>query len=117
MLMELPEDDIDKTAEHGDSSLRVRGYFKFAERPRIYLTQRTRERQSSRDVLIARANVVHGSGGGAKAPGDVGLHPPKLRRLLLGSGVVRGSVKNLGRYAARWIAGWPNCPSSNAALT
>ena len=28
-----------------------------------------------------------------------------------------GSVKNLGRYAASWIAGWPNCPSSPAALT
>jgi hypothetical protein len=28
-----------------------------------------------------------------------------------------GSVKNLGRYAASWIAGWPNCPSSTAALT
>ncbi len=29
----------------------------------------------------------------------------------------RGVVKNLGRYAARWIAGWPNRPSSTAALT
>ncbi len=28
-----------------------------------------------------------------------------------------GSVKNLGLYAASWIAGWPNCPSSTAALT
>ncbi len=28
-----------------------------------------------------------------------------------------GSVKNLGHYAAIWIAGWPNCPSSTAALT
>ncbi len=28
-----------------------------------------------------------------------------------------GSVKNLGRYAASWIAGWPNRPSSTAALT
>ncbi len=30
---------------------------------------------------------------------------------------VVGSVKNLGRYAASWIAGWPNRPSSTAALT
>ncbi len=28
-----------------------------------------------------------------------------------------GSVKNLGHYAASWIAGWPNRPSSTAALT
>jgi len=28
-----------------------------------------------------------------------------------------GSVKNLGRYAASWIAGWPNRSSSTAALT
>jgi len=28
-----------------------------------------------------------------------------------------GCVKNLGRYAASWIAGWPNRPSSTAALT
>ena len=28
-----------------------------------------------------------------------------------------GSVKNLGRYAASWTAGWPNRPSSTAALT
>jgi len=28
-----------------------------------------------------------------------------------------GSVKNLGRYAASWIAWWPNRPSSTAALT
>ncbi len=27
------------------------------------------------------------------------------------------SVENLGRYAASWIAGWPNRPSSTAALT
>jgi Transposase, Mutator family len=42
-------------------------------------------------------------------------------RQLLGSfGPVElsvGSVKNLGRYAASWIAGWPNRPSSTAALT
>ncbi len=28
-----------------------------------------------------------------------------------------GSVKNLGRYAASWRVGWPNRPSSTAALT
>ncbi len=28
-----------------------------------------------------------------------------------------GSVKNLGRYAASWITGWPSRPSSTAALT
>jgi len=28
-----------------------------------------------------------------------------------------GSVKNLGRYAASWIAWWPNRPSSRVALT
>ena len=33
------------------------------------------------------------------------------------SGVFGGIVKNLGRYAASWIAGWPNRPSSTAALT
>ena len=31
--------------------------------------------------------------------------------------VQKGSVKNLGRYAARWIACWPKRPSSTAALT
>jgi len=33
------------------------------------------------------------------------------------SRVLLGSVKNLGRYAASWIAWWPNRPSSRAALT
>ena len=28
-----------------------------------------------------------------------------------------GSARNLGLYAASWIAGWPNRPSSTAALT
>jgi len=32
-------------------------------------------------------------------------------------GLGMGSVKNLGRYAASWIAWWPNRPSSTAALT
>jgi len=32
-------------------------------------------------------------------------------------GVLEGSVKNLGRYAANWIAWWLNRPSSTAALT
>ncbi len=31
--------------------------------------------------------------------------------------LIDGSVKNLGRYAASWIAGWPKRPSSTAALT
>ena len=31
--------------------------------------------------------------------------------------ITAGSVKNLGRYAASWIAVWPNRPSSTAALT
>jgi len=31
--------------------------------------------------------------------------------------LVEGSVKNLGRYAASWIAWWPNRPSSTVALT
>jgi len=31
--------------------------------------------------------------------------------------VANGSVKNLGRYAASWIVGWPNRLSSTAALT
>ena len=31
--------------------------------------------------------------------------------------VPEGSVRNLGRYAASWIAGWPKRPSSTAALT
>ena len=30
---------------------------------------------------------------------------------------VDGSGKNLGRYAASWIACWPKRPSSTAALT
>ena len=30
---------------------------------------------------------------------------------------IKGSVKNLGRYAASWIAEWPKRPSSTAALT
>jgi len=29
----------------------------------------------------------------------------------------RGSVKNLGHYAASWSAWWPKRPSSTAALT
>ena len=32
-------------------------------------------------------------------------------------GLTGGSVKNLGRHTASWIAGWPNCPSSISALT
>ena len=36
------------------------------------------------DCLYAlQASVVHGSGGGAEAQGDVGDHPPKLRMPLL----------------------------------
>jgi len=31
--------------------------------------------------------------------------------------LLAGSVKNLGRYAASWIAWWPKRPSSTAALT
>ncbi len=31
--------------------------------------------------------------------------------------MMNGSVKNLGRYAASWIAWWPKRPSSTAALT
>jgi NADPH:quinone reductase-like Zn-dependent oxidoreductase len=34
-----------------------------------------------------------------------------------GPQLAEGSVKNLGRYAASWIAWWPNRPSSTAALT
>jgi len=32
-------------------------------------------------------------------------------------GIDDGSVKNLGRYVASWIARWPKRPSSTAALT
>ncbi len=31
--------------------------------------------------------------------------------------IALGSVKNLGRYAASWVAGLPKRPSSTAALT
>jgi hypothetical protein len=31
--------------------------------------------------------------------------------------ITGGSVKNLGRYGASWIAWWPKRPSSTAALT
>ncbi len=34
-----------------------------------------------------------------------------------GVGQWRGNVKNLGRYAASWIAWWPKRPSSTAILT
>ena len=38
--------------------------------------------------------------------------------LLVGQGINQvGSVKNLGRYVASWIAGCPNRPSSTATLT
>ncbi len=41
----------------------------------------------------------------------------KLQASMLCGQVAEGSVKNLGRYAASWIAWWPNRPSSTAALT
>jgi len=43
-------------------------------------------------------------------------HPDKV----VAAGALRGSqesVKNLGHYAASWIACWPKRPSSTAALT
>ena len=40
--------------------------------------------------------------------------PTDLMRAL---GEPRGSGKNLGRYAASWIACWPKRPSSTAART
>ena len=46
----------------------------------------------------------------ADACGLLGRSRRQVFRLL-------GSVKNLGHYAASWIAGWPNRPSSTAALT
>ena len=64
---------------------------------------------------------------GTTGPADDGKDRWTLRaadRALLGnkSGATRlgfavGSVRNLGLYAASWIAGWPNRPSSTAALT
>ncbi len=43
---------------------------------------------------------------------------PDLATLALFFGAVpMGSVRNLGLYAASWIAGWPNRPSRTAALT
>ena len=42
---------------------------------------------------------------------EPGPEPTPLSRAAI------GSVKNLGRYAASWISGWPNRPSSTAALT
>jgi len=49
------------------------------------------------------------SGNSGKPPSSDGLKKPAR--------VSSGSVKNLGRYAASWIAWWPNRPSSTAALT
>ena len=49
--------------------------------------------------------------------------PDLARDLIVDSCSVRakrggdGSIKNLGRYAASWIACWPKRPSSTAALT
>ncbi len=58
--------------------------------------------------------AVHVRGYGVTGPGWVYvLTHPAWDKL----GVVKGSVKNLGRYAASWIAWWPNRPSSTAALT
>ncbi len=56
-----------------------------------------------------RVVVLHGAHGGP----DTNWFP-WLHSALEAQG---GSVKNLGRYAASWIAGWPNRPSSTAALT
>ena len=62
-----------------------------------------------------------------RLPGTVGRPQTKGRRLPTLAAVltdsatswerVTGSVKNLGRYTARWRARWPNRPSSTAALT
>ena len=55
------------------------------------------------------------------APGDnLAIHValemvPRGSVLVIATG--GESVKSLGRYAASWIAGWPNRPSSTAALT
>jgi len=45
------------------------------------------------------------------------LDDESLQQLDAALAKARGSVKNLGRYAASWIAGCPNRPSSTAALT
>jgi len=41
--------------------------------------------------------------------------PERVQQVLTETG--KGSVKNLGRYAASWSAWWPNRPSSTAART
>jgi Plasmid pRiA4b ORF-3-like protein len=41
----------------------------------------------------------------------------RLEKAVERSKAREGSVRNLGRYAASWIAWWPNRPSSTAALT
>jgi len=51
---------------------------------------------------------------GGHFPGGTVLHWAEGAGTLL---VGDGSVKNLGRYAASWSAGWSNRPSSTAALT
>ncbi len=63
----------------------------------------------------------------SKSVDGIGRHTAALRALLEAQGgqvdkdhckgMEGGSVKNLGRYAASWIAGWPNRPSSTAVLT
>ena len=46
------------------------------------------------------------------------VHQTLLVEELQGRGaVIEGSGKNLGRYAASWIVGWPKRPSSTAART
>ena len=42
---------------------------------------------------------------------------PEMITLFATESLHEGSVKNLGRYAANWIAWWPRRPSSTAALT
>jgi len=44
-------------------------------------------------------------------------HCDDLLRLAGSLNLGVGSVKNLGHYAANWIAWWPKRPSSTAALT
>ena len=62
--------------------------------------------------------VQVGSGGAADRAGNlVGYARVSTRDQTVALQLDAGSVKNLGRYAASWIAGWPRRLSCTAALT
>ena len=75
------------------------------------------DRQTAAEVTAVWDDKAAASAAAADASRPVVMLDGAYIRAVPGHQVRNGSVKNLGRYAASWIACWPNRPSSTAALT